>query len=179
MLFLTLLPFMAKAQNTQNSEDGKKIRQGKTGKQGLSARNTRNNPGQIRIPDHYGRRTFRSEKRTCQRYRQCLADCCLQSRNRPVGRRKHQNARCLRTPVSGKRVDSDRRADARAFYHRRTPITPPAIFCQPLVHSQAGGQRTRCRYHTGIYLPTDLPITIEGGLYNGSGLTNQKNGIKK
>ena len=25
MLFLTLLPFMAKAQNTQNSEDGKKI----------------------------------------------------------------------------------------------------------------------------------------------------------
>ena len=25
ILFLTLLPFMAKAQNTQNSEDGKKI----------------------------------------------------------------------------------------------------------------------------------------------------------
>ena len=26
----------------------------------------------------------------------------------------------------------------------------------------------------GYTLPTDLPITIEGGLYNGSGLTNQK-----
>lgn len=31
----------------------------------------------------------------------------------------------------------------------------------------------------GYTLPTDLPITVEGGLYNGSGLTNQKNGTKR
>ena len=29
-------------------------------------------------------------------------------------------------------------------------------------------------FTVGYTLPTDVPITVEGGLFNGSGLTNQK-----
>ena len=140
MLFLTLLPFMAKAQNTQNSEDGKKI-----DKEKLESKDY--------LPEIHGTIRGKYEYQTTM----------------GAGRFEVRNARVSVTgnvlPIVAYKAEIDlsdegsikmldayaRLADARAFYHRRTPITPPAIFCQPLVHSQAGGQRTRCRYHTGIY----------------------------
>lgn len=35
-------------------------------------------------------------------------------------------------------------------YHRCSPFPPYAVFCEPFVHRQAGGQRPRCRSHPGL-----------------------------
>ena len=174
ILFLTLLPFMAKAQNTQNSEDGKKIDKEKLESKDYLPRNTRNNPGQIRIPDHYGRRTFRSEKRTCQRYRQCLADCCLKAEIdlSDEGSIKMLDAYARLFPAKGLTVTAGQMRVPFTIDAHRSPHQQ-YFANRSFIAKQVGNVRD-VGITLGYTLPTDLPITIEGGLYNGSGLTNQK-----
>ena len=150
MLFLTLLPFMAKAQNTQNSEDGKKI-----DKEKLESKDY--------LPEIHGTIRGKYEYQTTMgagRFEVRNARVSVTGNVLPIvaykaeidlsdeGSIKMLDAYARLFPAKGLTVTAGQMRVP--FYHRRTPITPPAIFCQPLVHSQAGGQRTRCRYHTGI-----------------------------
>lgn len=58
MLLIILLPFTAESPKCLQQRGRKEDKQGKTGNKRLSARNSWNHPLQIRIPDHYGRRTL-------------------------------------------------------------------------------------------------------------------------
>ena len=168
ILFLTLLPFMAKAQNTQNSEDGKKI-----DKEKLESKDY--------LPEIHGTIRGKYEYQTTM----------------GAGRFEVRNARVSVTgnvlPIVAYKAEIDLSdegsikmldAYARLFPAKgltvtagqmRVPFTIDAHRSphRSFIAKQVGNVRD-VGITLGYTLPTDLPITIEGGLYNGSGLTNQK-----
>ena len=174
MLFLTLLPFMAKAQNTQNSEDGKKI-----DKEKLESKDY--------LPEIHGTIRGKYEYQTTM----------------GAGRFEVRNARVSVTgnvlPIVAYKAEIDLSdegsikmldAYARLFPAKGLTVTagqmrvPFTIDAHRSPHQQYFANRSFIAKQVGnvrdvgitlgYTLPTDLPITIEGGLYNGSGLTNQK-----
>jgi hypothetical protein len=174
ILFLTLLPFMAKAQNTQNSEDGKKI-----DKEKLESKDY--------LPEIHGTIRGKYEYQTTM----------------GAGRFEVRNARVSVTgnvlPIVAYKAEIDLSdegsikmldAYARLFPAKGLTVTagqmrvPFTIDAHRSPHQQYFANRSFIAKQVGnvrdvgitlgYTLPTDLPITIEGGLYNGSGLTNQK-----
>ena len=174
ILFLTLLPFMAKAQNTQNSEDGKKI-----DKEKLESKDF--------LPEIHGTIRGKYEYQTTM----------------GAGRFEVRNARVSVTgnvlPIVAYKAEIDLSdegsikmldAYARLFPAKGLTVTagqmrvPFTIDAHRSPHQQYFANRSFIAKQVGnvrdvgitlgYTLPTDLPITIEGGLYNGSGLTNQK-----
>ena len=174
ILFLTLLPFMAKTQNTQNSEDGKKI-----DKEKLESKDY--------LPEIHGTIRGKYEYQTTM----------------GAGRFEVRNARVSVTgnvlPIVAYKAEIDLSdegsikmldAYARLFPAKGLTVTagqmrvPFTIDAHRSPHQQYFANRSFIAKQVGnvrdvgitlgYTLPTDLPITIEGGLYNGSGLTNQK-----
>ena len=174
ILFLTLLPFMAKAQNTQNSEDGKKI-----DKEKLESKDY--------LPEIHGTIRGKYEYQTTM----------------GAGRFEVRNARVSVTgnvlPIVAYKAEIDLSdegsikmldAYARLFPAKGLTVTagqmrvPFTIDAHRSPHQQYFANRSFIAKQVGnvrdvgitlgYTLPTDLPIMIEGGLYNGSGLTNQK-----
>ena len=174
MLFLTLMPFMAKAKNTQNSEDGKKI-----DKEKLESKDY--------LPEIHGTIRGKYEYQTTM----------------GAGRFEVRNARVSVTgnvlPIVAYKAEIDLSdvgsfkllyAYARLFPAKGLTVTagqmrvPFTIDAHRSPHQQYFANRSFIAKQVGnvrdvgitlgYTLPTDLPITIEGGLYNGSGLTNQK-----
>ena len=174
ILFLTLLPFMAKAQNTQNSEDGKKI-----DKEKLESKDY--------LPEIHGTIRGKYEYQTTM----------------GAGRFEVRNARVSVTgnvlPIVAYKAEIDLSdegsikmldAYARLFPAKGLTVTagqmrvPFTIDAHRSPHHQYFANRSFIAKQVGnvrdvgitlgYTLPTDLPIMIEGGLYNGSGLTNQK-----
>ena len=165
---------MAKAQNTQNSEDGKKI-----DKEKLESKDY--------LPEIHGTIRGKYEYQTTM----------------GAGRFEVRNARVSVTgnvlPIVAYKAEIDLSdegsikmldAYARLFPAKGLTVTagqmrvPFTIDAHRSPHQQYFANRSFIAKQVGnvrdvgitlgYTLPTDLPITIEGGLYNGSGLTNQK-----
>ena len=174
MLLVILLPFMAKAQNTHSSEDGKKI-----DKEKLESKDY--------LPEIHGTIRGKYEYQTTM----------------GAGRFEVRNARVSVTgnvlPIVAYKAEIDLSdegsikmldAYARLFPAKGLTVTagqmrvPFTIDAHRSPHQQYFANRSFIAKQVGnvrdvgitlgYTLPTDLPITIEGGLYNGSGLTNQK-----
>ena len=174
MLLIILLPFTAKAQSAYNNEDGKKIN-----KEKLETKDY--------LPEIHG--TIRSK----YEYQTTMG----------AGRFEVRNARVSVTgnvlPIVAYKAEIDLSdegsikmldAYARLFPAKGLTVTagqmrvPFTIDAHRSPHQQYFANRSFIAKQVGnvrdvgvtlgYTLPTELPITIEGGLYNGSGLTNQK-----
>lgn len=174
MLCIALLSLTAKAQNSENSEDGKKIEKEKLENKDY-------------LPEIHG--TIRSK----YEYQPAMG----------AGRFEVRNARISLTgnilPSVAYKAEIDlsdegsiRMLDAyaRLFPVNRLTVTagqmrvPFTIDAHRSPHEQHFANRSFIAKQVGnirdvgvtlgYTLPTELPINIEGGLFNGSGLTNQK-----
>lgn len=174
ILLIALLPLTANAQNPSNNEDGKKIE-----KEKLEVKDY--------LPEIHGTIRAKYEYQTTM----------------GAGRFEVRNARVSMTgnilPVVAYKAEIDLSdeglikmldAYARLFPIKRFTVTagqmrvPFTIDAHRSPHQQYFANRSFIAKQVGnvrdvgltlgYTLPTDIPIIIEGGLYNGSGLTNQK-----
>lgn len=174
MLLIALLPLAAKAQTPVKNEDGKKIEKEKLG-------------GKDFLPEIHG------TIRTKYEYQTTMG----------AGRFEVRNARVSMTgnilPIVAYKAEIDLSdegvikmldAYARLFPTKRFAVTagqmrvPFTIDAHRSPHQRYFANRSFIAKQVGnvrdvgltlkYTLPTDLPISIEGGLYNGSGPTNQK-----
>ena len=174
ILFLTLLPFMAKAQNTQNSEDGKKI-----DKEKLESKDY--------LPEIHGTIRGKYEYQTTMgagRFEVRNARVSVTGNVLPIvaykaeidlsdeGSIKMLDAYARLLPAKGLTVTAGQMRVPFTIDAHRSPHQQ-YFANRSFIAKQVGNVRD-VGITLGYTLPTDLPITIEGGLYNGSGLTNQK-----
>ena len=174
MLFFALLSLTANAQDSTNNEDGKKINKEKL-------------EGKDYLPEIHG--TIRSK----YEYQTTMG----------AGRFEVRNARISVTgnilPIVAYKAEIDLSDEGQIkmldAYARLFPIqgftvtagqmrVPFTIDAHRSPHQQYFANRSFIAKQVGnvrdvgltlgYTLPTDMPVTIEGGLYNGSGLTNQK-----
>lgn len=174
ILLITLLPLTANAQSSYNNEDGKKIDKDK-----LETKDY--------LPEVHGTIRAKYEHQTTM----------------GAGRFEVRNARISLTgnilPIVAYKAEIDLSdegsikmldAYARLFPAKGLTVTagqmrvPFTIDAHRSPHQQYFANRSFIAKQVGnvrdvgvtlgYTLPTDLPITVEGGLYNGSGLTNQK-----
>ena len=174
MLFFALLSLTANAQDSTNNEDGKKINKEKL-------------EGKDYLPEIHG--TIRSK----YEYQTTMG----------AGRFEVRNARISVTgnilPIVAYKAEIDLSDEGQIkmldAYARLFPIqgftvtagqmrVPFTIDAHRSPHQQYFANRSFIAKQVGnvrdvgltlgYALPTDMPVTIEGGLYNGSGLTNQK-----
>ena len=174
ILLITLLPLTANAQSSYNNEDGKKIDKDK-----LETKDY--------LPEVHGTIRAKYEHQTTMgagRFEVRNARISLTGNILPIVAYKAEID--LSDEGSNKMLD----AYARLFPAKGLTVTagqmrvPFTIDAHRSPHQQYFANRSFIAKQVGnvrdvgvtlgYTLPTDLPITVEGGLYNGSGLTNQK-----